>query len=163
MPDVQQLLTDRFGDAVKRTVFRDNVRYVVPVGRLIEVMTALKGAGFDYLADVAGIDYLNYPDATDRYGVVYALANTETAERVYVKVLVNDPDPVVPSVYRLWKGADWMEREVYDMYGVRFDGHPDLRRILMPEGFASYPLRKDYPMRGRGERHNFATVTRAES
>jgi NADH-quinone oxidoreductase subunit C len=163
MPDVHQLLTDKFGDAVQRTVFRDNVRYVVPVGRLIEVMTILKTAGFDYLSDVAGIDYLNYPDATDRYGVVYALANTETAERVYVKVLVNDPDPAVPSVYSLWKGADWMEREVFDMYGVRFDGHPDLRRILMPEEFTAYPLRKDYPMRGRGERHNFAPVTRAES
>ena len=163
MPDVQQLLTDQFGDAARRTVFRDNVRYIVPVDRLIEVMAVLKGAGFDYLADVAGIDYLNYPDATDRYGVVYALANTDTAERVYVKVLVNDPDPVVPSVYSLWKGADWMEREVYDMYGVRFAGHPDLRRILMPEGFTSYPLRKDYALRGRGERHNFDTVTRAES
>jgi NADH-quinone oxidoreductase subunit C len=163
MPDVQQLLTDRFGDAVKRTVFRDNVRYVVPVNHFFAVMAVLKEEGFDYLADVAGIDYLNYPDATDRYGVVYALANTETAERVYVKVLVNDPDPTLPSVYSLWKGADWMEREVYDMFGVRFAGHPDLRRILMPEGFASYPLRKDYPMRGRGERHNFAPVTRAES
>jgi NADH-quinone oxidoreductase subunit C len=162
MPDVQQLLTEKFGDAVKRTVFRDNVRYVVPVDRLIEVMAALKTAGFDYLADLAGIDYLNYPDATDRYGVVYALANTETAERVYVKVLVNDPDPVVSSVYGLWKGADWMEREVFDMFGVRFAGHHDLRRILMPDGFAAHPLRKDYPMRGRGERHNFAPVTRAE-
>ena len=163
MADVQQLLADRFGDAVRGTVFRDNVRYVVAPDRLIEVMTGLKGAGFDYLVDVAGIDYLHYPDATDRYGVVYALANSDTAERVFVKVFVNDPDPSVPSVYPLWKGADWMEREVYDMYGVVFEGHPDLRRILMPEGFASYPLRKDYPLRGRGERHNFATVTRAES
>jgi NADH-quinone oxidoreductase subunit C len=163
MPDVQQLLTERFGDAVKRSVFRDNVRYVVPVDRLIEVMTVLKGAGFDFLADIAGIDYLHYPNATDRYGVAYCLANTETAERLYVKVLVNDPDPTLPSVYSLWKGADWMEREIYDMYGVVFEGHPDLRRILMPEGFASYPLRKDYPLRGRGERHNFEVVTRAES
>lgn len=163
MPDVQQLLTEKFGDAAKRTVFRDNVRYVVPVGQLIDVMTVLKAAGFDYLADIAGIDYLHYPNATDRYGIVYSLANTETAERVYVKVFVNDPSPSVPSVYPLWKGADWMEREVFDMYGVRFEGHPDLRRILMPEGFASFPLRKDYPLRGRGERHNFETVTRAES
>jgi NADH-quinone oxidoreductase subunit C len=163
MTDVQQLLTKRFGDAVQRTVFRDNVRYVVRPEGLIDVMMVLKDAGFDYLADVAGIDYLHYPNATDRYGVVYALANTETSERVYVKVFVNDPDPTVPSVYPLWKGADWMEREVFDMYGVVFEGHPDLRRILMPEGFASYPLRKDYPLRGRGERHNFAPVTRAES
>jgi NADH-quinone oxidoreductase subunit C len=163
MPDVQQLLTQQFGDAVQRTVFRDNVRYVVGPDRLIELMTALKDAGFDYLADVAGIDYLHYPNATDRYGIVYALANTHTAERVYVKVFVNDPDPTVPSVYPVWKGADWMEREVYDMYGVVFEGHPDLRRILMPEEFASYPLRKDYPLRGRGERHNFPPLTRAES
>ena len=163
MPDVQELLAGRFGDAVKRTVFRDNVRYVVPVERLIEVMSALKEAGFDYLAEVAGVDYLHYPNATDRYGVIYGLANTETAERMFVKVLVNDPDPRVPSVYPLWKGADWMEREVYDMYGVVFDGHPDPRRILMPDEFTSFPLRKDYPLRGRGERHNFPPVTRAES
>ena len=164
MPDLQQRLTQRFGDAIQRSTFRDNVRYVVPAAQLIEVMTWLKTeAKFDYLADIAGIDYLHYPNATDRYGVLYCLANTETAVRVYVKVFVNDPDPVLPSVYHLWKGADWMEREVFDMYGVTFDGHPDLRRILMPEGFESFPLRKDYPLRGRGERHNFAPVTRAES
>jgi NADH-quinone oxidoreductase subunit C len=126
-------------------------------------LTALKSSGFDYLADLAGIDYLHYPGSTDRYGVAYSLANTETAERVTIKTYVNDPDPMLPSAYSLWKGADWMEREVYDMFGVIFEGHPDLRRILMPEGFAAYPLRKDYPLRGRGERHNFATVTRAES
>jgi NADH-quinone oxidoreductase subunit C len=163
MPGVQQLLTERFGDAVQKSVFRDNVRYVVPVDRLLEALTLLKNNGFDFLSDIAGIDYLHYPNATDRYGVVYCLVKTESNERVYVKVLVNDPDPTVPSAYYLWKGADWMEREVYDMYGVVFEGHPDLRRILMPEGFASFPLRKDYPLRGQGERHNFEVVTRAES
>ena len=80
-----------------------------------------------------------------------------------VKTFANDPAPKLRSVYDLWKGSDWMEREVYDMYGVEFVGHPDLRRILMPDEFTSFPLRKDYPMRGRGERHNFRTVTRAES
>ena len=119
--------------------------------------------GFDFLSDVAGIDYLGYPDAADRYAVVYALVNTTTGERLFVKAFANDPDPELPSVVSLWKGADWMEREVYDMYGVRFTGHPDLRRILMPAEFAEYPLRKDYPLRGHGERHNFPTVTRAES
>ena len=76
---------------------------------------------------------------------------------------VNDPDPELPSAVPLWKGADWMEREVYDMYGVRFHGHPDLRRILMPAEFTAHPLRKDYPLRGLGERHNFPAITRAES
>ena len=86
----------------------------------------------------------------------------EPGQRVWVKTMLNDPDPAIASVYPLWKGADWLEREVFDMYGIRFEGHPDLRRILMPEQFTSFPLRKDYPLRGRGERHNFPTVTRAE-
>ena len=95
------------------------------------------------------------------FGLVYLLTNTTTGERITVKTMLNEPDLNVPSAYGLWKGADWMEREVYDMYGIVFDGHPDLRRILMPEGFVGYPLRKDYPLRGYGERHNFAPLTRA--
>ncbi len=158
-----QSVVAKFGDAVKSTTFRDNARLHVASNRLIELMTELKSTGFDFLVDVTCVDYLHYPGATDRYGVVYALANTESAARVFVKVMLNDPEPTVPSVYSLWKGADWTEREVYDMYGIEFEGHPDLRRILMPEGYTSYPLRKDYPLRGRGERHNFNVVTRAES
>jgi NADH-quinone oxidoreductase subunit C len=80
-----------------------------------------------------------------------------------VKSGVDDPDPALPSAVPIWPGADWMEREVFDMYGIRFHGHPDLRRILMPEEFAAYPLRKDYPLRGRGERHNFPRLSRGES
>ena len=91
------------------------------------------------------------------------LLNIATGERVIVKTFLNEPDLSVASVFPLWQGADWMEREVYDMYGITFVGHPDLRRILMPEEFTSFPLRKDYPLRGRGERHNFPVLTRAES
>jgi NADH-quinone oxidoreductase subunit C len=94
---------------------------------------------------------------------VYGLTNTTTGERVWVKAFTNDPEPELPSVVELWKGADWLEREVYDMYGVRFPGHPDPRRILMPSEYTGHPLRKDYPLRGYGERHNFPTVTRADS
>jgi NADH-quinone oxidoreductase subunit C len=144
--------------------FRDNRRMVVPAERLFEVLKCLKEeCGFDMLVDITAVDYLHYPGARDRYGVVYALRNMATDDRVIVKTHINDPAPCLPTVYPLWKGADWMEREVYDMFGIVFEGHPDLRRILMPEEFTAYPLRKDYPLRGRGERHNFPYLTRAES
>ena len=144
--------------------FRDNRRIVVAPELLLDLLTALKNDhSFDMLFELTAADYLKYPNAKDRYGVVYGLANTNTGERLFVKTWLNDPDPTLPSAFSLWKGADWLEREVYDMYGIVFAGHPDLRRILMPDAFTSYPLRKDYPLRGRGERHNFPVITRAES
>lgn len=158
-------LKERFGaDSFTPSEFRDNVRAEVTPDKVFNLLKCLKEeCGFDYLADLTAVDYLNYPNAgTDRFGVVYCLLNTVDGNRFYVKTYVNDPEPTVPSCYPLWKGANWMEREVFDMYGIRFDGHPDLRRILMPEEFTSYPLRKDYPLRGRGERHNFPVLTRAE-
>ncbi|MFL5328089.1 MAG: NADH-quinone oxidoreductase subunit C [Gemmataceae bacterium] len=143
--------------------FRDNHRIIIGVDQIFEALKTLKEhGGFDLLVDITAVDYLHYPDATDRYGVVYCLANTRTAERIVVKTFVNDPDPSVPSVYPLWPGADWMEREVFDMFGIDFPGHPDLRRILMPDTFEGHPLRKDYPLRGYGERHNLPVLTRSE-
>ena len=161
---VLSLLREHFGaDAVTTSEFRDNKRVTVPAGQVHAVLEALKGAGFDYLTDLSAADYLRYPDAKDRFGVWYVLTNTSTGLRLVVKTWVNDPEPSLPSVYGLWNGADWMEREVYDMYGIVFAGHPDLRRVLMPDEFTAFPLRKDYPLRGRGERHNFPVLTRAES
>jgi NADH-quinone oxidoreductase subunit C len=143
--------------------FRDNKRVIVPPARAIATLRCLKQTcGFDMLIDVAAVDYLHYPDARDRFGVVYALLNVNTGDRIYVKTFLNEPNLELPSAFPLWKAADWMEREVYDMYGIVFTEHPDLRRILMPEEFTAYPLRKDYPLRGRGERHNFPVLTRAE-
>ena len=151
-------------DSFTTSQFRDNRRIIVAPVRLFEALKILKeSCGFDMLAEMTAVDYLKYPNARDRFGVVYCLLHTTSGERVYVKTYVNEPDLTLPSAYPLWKGADWLEREVYDMYGIIFDGHPDLRRILMPEEFTSFPLRKDYPLRGRGERHNFPVITRAES
>jgi len=117
----------------------------VPAERAFDVLAHLKAeAGFDMLVDVTAVDYLEYPDAVDRFGVIYALLNTTTGERLFVKTYVNDPDPSLRSAVPLWKAADWMEREVFDMFGIRFDGHPDLSRILMPEDWIGHPLRKDY-------------------
>lgn len=168
MPGYLDALNAKFPGLFTTSEFRDNKRVVLAADKAPAALFALlkclrDECGFDFLADLAGVDYLTYPGATDRYGVVYALTNLSTGERVFVKAHANDPDPALPSVVPLWAGADWMEREVYDLFGVRFDGHPDLRRILMPSEFTSHPLRKDYPLRGLGERHNFPTITRAES
>ena len=160
-----QLLKERFGsESFTTSEFRDNRRIHSPASRLFDILKCLKEeAGFDQLAELGAADYLNYPGARDRFGLWYILINLATGQRIIIKTFVNEPDLDIASVFALWKGADWMEREVFDMYGIVFVGHPDLRRILMPDEFTSYPLRKDYPLRGRGERHNFPVLTRAES
>jgi NADH-quinone oxidoreductase subunit C len=158
------LLRERLGpDGFSTSDFRDNHRIVVPADKLFAALQTLKErGGFDYLVDITAVDYLHYPDAADRFGVIYVLTNTASGEQVIVKTHVNEPGLNLPSAWALWKGADWMEREVYDLYGIVFESHPDLRRILMPEGFVGHPLRKDYPLRGYGERHNLPTLTRSE-
>jgi len=149
--------------ALDASVFRGQTRLVVPVETLHEPLQALKERfGFDMLADLMCVDYLHYRNARDRFGLVYLLTNTKTNGRLTVRCFVNDPSPTVASVVGLWPGAEWLEREAWDMFGIRFDGHPDLRRILLPEAFAAHPLRKDYPLQGRGERHNFPVITRGE-
>lgn len=166
-PTLLRDLRGRLGEGVfSVSEHLDNLRLLVPSARLIELLTELRD-GFGYqLTELGGTDYLGYPGRSaskPRFEVHYALLNYDDAARLIVKTFADDPDPTVPSVARLWKGADWMEREVFDMYGIVFEGHPDLRRILMPEAFRSFPLRKDYPLRGRGERHNFERVTREDS
>jgi NADH-quinone oxidoreductase subunit C len=160
------VLSRTFGDGVFTTsLFRDNLRLHVAPARIGEVLKSLRDdCRFLLLAELGAVDYLGYPGRTrSRFEVHYVLRNLDTNEKLVVKVGVDDPDPSLPSAVPLWPGADWMEREVFDMYGIRFQGHPDLRRILMPEEFTAYPLRKDYPLRGRGERHNFPRLSRGES
>ena len=141
----------------------DQVFVRVPPERLLDVMRFLYDdprCRFSQLADLTCLDYLNFPGAVDRYGVIYSLLSIELNHRLWAKCFVNDPDPTVPSVVGIWKGADWLEREVWDLFGVRFDGHPDLRRIVTWEGFGAHPLRKDYPLTGRGERESYDVVRR---
>jgi NADH-quinone oxidoreductase subunit C len=138
----------------------------VPPDKLEAVMRFLHDDAecrFEMMADVTCVDYLNYPDATDRFGMTYSLLSITHNHRLWVKCFVNDPDPEVPSMTGIWKGADWPEREVYDLFGIKFTGHPDLRRIMTWEGFGSHPLRKDYPLQGRGERENYPVYTRTIS
>jgi NADH-quinone oxidoreductase subunit C len=149
--------------ALECSEFRGQTRVVVPGELLYEVLQVLKEKRrFALLVDVTCVDYLLYPNAKDRFGMVYQLANSETNERITVRCFVNDPEPTVPSAVSLWEAANWLEREVWDLFGIRFSGHPDLRRIVLPEEFTAHPLRKDYPLQGRGERHNFPVITSAE-
>jgi NADH-quinone oxidoreductase subunit C len=107
--------------------------------------------GFDMLMDLTAVDYLKYPGREDgpRFDVVYHLYSVTHNHRVRLKVPVEQDAPTVPTATALWPIANWLEREVWDMYGIRFDGHPDLRRLLLYEEFVGHPLRKDYPMERR--------------
>jgi len=160
--DVLAAVTARFG-GLESSEFRGETRVVVPEPQSLEVLALLKELGFDMLVDVTCVDYLEYRGAKQRYGLVYLLASTTTNQRITVRVFVDDPDPTVRSVVPLWRAANWLEREVWDLFGIHFAGHPDLRRLVMPEAFAAHPLRKDYPLQGRGERHNFPVITRDHS
>ena len=109
------------------------------------------GLQFDMLMDLTAADYSRFPGREDgpRFEVVYHLYSLAHNHRLRVKVRVDEDDPVVPSAVPLWPIANWFEREVWDMFGVRFEGHPDLRRLLMYESFVGHPLRKDYPINRR--------------
>jgi NADH-quinone oxidoreductase subunit C len=124
---------------------------IVPADRLLEVARYLHdtaGASFDFCSDVTASDWP--PRAGKRFDVIYCLYSIGHRHRVRVKVRAGDGE-VVPSVTGIWPAANWLEREVFDMFGIRFAGHPDLRRILMPDDWQGHPQRKDYPLEGPGE------------
>ena len=163
--------------------FRDMITVVVPREHIIPVCAFLRddpGLRYDMLAELNGADYLNFPGARHRFPVNYGLTSIPHNNRLWLKVFLDpahdttpgrdvrdesavetgDPGLKLDSVCGVWPGAEWMEREVYDMFGIIFVGHPDLRRILTWNGYGSYPLRKDYPLRGIGEREDYKIVTR---
>ena len=110
--------------------------------KLVGVLSALKEAGFTVLMDLTGVDYLNLEPRTK---VLYWLHNPSNLERIRVVAFAKRGESL-PSVTSLWEGADWYERELFDLFGVLFDGHPDLKRILMPDDWQGHPLRRDYPL-----------------
>jgi NADH-quinone oxidoreductase subunit C len=110
-----------------------------------QVLSELKGKGYTFLASLHGVDY--YPEEP-RLGVLYEMLDMHAVDRITVKTRVDTEDPRVPTVTHLYPGAEFPERETYDMFGVMFEGHPDLRRILMPEDFEGFPQRRDYPIGG---------------
>ena len=123
------------------------VTVTVPRESIVDICSFLKQEhGFDMLADLCGGD--RGPEEDPRFEVNYHLFSTTHYSRLRLKVLLSEDEPNVPTVTPLWKTANWHERETYDLVGVIFDGHPDLRRILLPSDFDGHALRKDYPLRG---------------
>lgn len=175
---ILQVVKGKFPDKLLRaTEYRGQSTLIVEPGDLHEIMQFLRDddrCTFDFLSDVIGADYLDYPAETmGRFAVLYNLCSIARTDRLFVKVFLDpsidtsgieaDPALELDSVCDLWPGAEWTEREVFDMFGIRFRGHPDLRRILLWESYPAHPLRKDYPLRGRGEREQFRVVSRTDA
>ncbi len=146
---VVRKLRERLPAAVAEVVnYRGELTIIVPREHLRAVCEFLFSdpeCKFQYLSDVSGVD--RFP-VEPRFEVNYHLVSLERRERLRLKVRVPGSNPVVQSVIPVWRTANWHEREVFDLLGVRFEGHPDLRRILMPENWEGHPLRKDYPVEG---------------
>ena len=138
-------LIESFSDEKEPTV------YVKKEG-VKDVMLHLRNdaeCAFDFLMDLFAVDYLFWEDKEKRFEVVYNLYSSKFKQRIFVKVRVAETDAAVDSITPIWPAANWYEREVWDMFGIRFGGHPDPRRILMYEGFEGHALRKDYPYNKR--------------
>jgi NADH-quinone oxidoreductase subunit C len=141
-----QDLREADSDAVLDTLFfRDRATLIVDPARVRPALEWLKARGYGFLASVHGVDY--YPEEP-RLGVLYELLDMERVDRLTVKARVHTEKPELASAVPLWTAANVQEREVYDMFGVVFEGHPDLRRILMPDDYEGFPQRRDFPMGG---------------
>ena len=148
MPDATglELIAQDLGSAVQDTVFfRNRATLVIDPRSVRPVLAQLRERGYSFMASLHGVDY--HPQEP-RFGVIYELLDMERVERLTVKLRVGGAAPEVDSVCLQWPTANHQEREVYDMFGVRFTGHPDLRRILMPEDYEGYPQRRDFPLGG---------------
>jgi NADH-quinone oxidoreductase subunit C len=152
---ILSLLGERFGPGIVETHgHRGDHTAVVARGALLETLRFCRDderLACDVLMDLSAVDYLRYPGREDaaRFEVVYHLYSLRHNHRLRLKTRVEEDDAVVPSAVDLWPIADWLEREVWDMFGIRFQGHPDLRRLLLYEEFVGHPLRKDYPINRR--------------
>jgi NADH-quinone oxidoreductase subunit C len=154
---LQQLLGDKIKDVAR---MRGDITVTIGPDELLAAAEALRSNSaleFVHLSSITGVDYsrFDFPESWGdiRFGVVYNLFSYEKSANFALRVVVSEEEPVVPSLFHIWHGADWQEREVYDLLGVSFEGHPDLRRLFLYDDFeGEYPLRKDYPLKGKGER-----------
>ena len=153
-------MKERFPDAIIDTSeFAGEQILHVKSQHILTVLTTLKADGYNFLADLTAIDNLTL-GGYERFAVAYHLLCHQTAERLTVKAYVPEEKASLPSVESLWKTAEWQEREVFDLFGIIFEGHPNLIRIMNPDDYEGHPLRKDYPRLGRKERDDFPVIER---
>ena len=141
-------LAELLGSKIEEQIqFRGETTFVLPAGQLREVARFCKEElSFDYLIDISSVDNFG---AEPRFEIVYELYSMTLSVHLRLKLRISEDDPTVDTVSDLWPTANWHEREIYDMMGLRFKGHPDLRRILMWEGYPYFPLRKEFPLEGK--------------
>ena len=143
---VEQVVNQLKDSGGKPGEFKGMVSVTVDAENIVDAVAGAKEAGFNMLSDIFGIDYLEYPGHQGkRFTVAYNLYSVEQNERVYIRVNVDDRENL-PTITHLWTGSSFMEREVYDMFGVEFEGHPDLRKLITPEDLDGHPHRKDFPL-----------------
>jgi len=154
--DPIETLKGKFGDQLLGVGTHAGQAWVdVTRDRIVDILKSLRDDyGYDMLTDITAVDYLNQ-GMPERFAVVYNLYSVKENIRTRVKAWVPESDPTLDRASALWRAAPWAEREVWDLMGIKFKGHPDLKRIQLPENYEGHPLRKDYPLTGRGERMNF--------
>jgi len=138
--------------------FRGDITVTIKKEDLLAIMQFLRDdeeLRFNYLVSISGVDYLKMEGVEMRFALIYHLCSFKNSRRLAIKTFVPEDSLEIDSVYPLWKTADWQEREIYDLFGISFKGHPALKRIFLPQDFEGHPLRKDYPLEGRGERSRF--------
>lgn len=150
---IAKMVEEKFsGQVLGTTTYAGQVAILLKKDMIRDVCLYLKdepALKMDHLADLTAVDYSTYPgDSGPRFEVVYNLFSIEYRHRIRLKVRVPEADPRIDTVSSIWQTANWHERETFDLMGITFDGHPDLRRILLPEDWEGHPLRKEYPLKG---------------
>lgn len=164
--ELQKKIEKRFPGSAWQSQNPSGVRTLVAErSGIVELLRFLRDdseLAFDFLMDLFGVDYLEMK-AAERFAVVYHLYSMKHGHRLWVKAFIPETSAAIDSVAVIYPAANWPERETYDQYGIRFTGHPDLRRILNPDDFTGHPLRKDFPVEGIGYRDQFEKIVRTRA
>ena len=150
-PEFKALVDNGFGDEIVSTKrFREQDFITVRKNRIVDILTLMRDepdCDYRLVSDILGVDLLGF-DREPRFEVIYSLYSLSTYRRIVIKAQVDEEEPEIDTVSGVWLAAEWAEREIYDMFGIYFTNHPDMRRILMPDDWVGHPLRKDFPLGG---------------